>query len=350
MDSPPCRWIDGHENRDSGFQYLENIATAYWYSEVLFAALDLGLFDRLANGAQRLERLAGETGCKPEALVRFLEVLQGLDLVHHSQGRWRNSQAAAQFLVAGSPAYMGNFLGYRRYMKTGWQGILATLSERPPTARAALSRDDDYARRTEAYVRAMDELARIKAEEIVRLLGADSWRPPVLDVGGGAGSLARALIRIKTEGEAVLLDLPEVIRAARQLYPERDAWRHIRTIEGDFRTWRGDRQAPFGLVALGNFLHTYSAQEARILLEKALGCLSADGLLLIHDYFPDRPGRSPHKGVLYDLNMMLNTYNGACHRASTLKAWLEEAGIAPIRILDLSTDSAILVAGGRTTN
>ncbi len=41
-----------------GFQYIEDLATAYWYSEVLFTALDLQLFKQLERGLVTISSLA----------------------------------------------------------------------------------------------------------------------------------------------------------------------------------------------------------------------------------------------------------------------------------------------------
>ena len=46
------------------FQYLEDLSTAYWYSEILFAALDLKLFELLERGCSSLETLAQAAGCQ----------------------------------------------------------------------------------------------------------------------------------------------------------------------------------------------------------------------------------------------------------------------------------------------
>jgi predicted metal-binding protein len=95
---------------------------------------------------------------------------------------------------------------------------------------------------------------------------------------------------------------------------------------------------------LSNFLHAYDTVEARESLHKVLDLLKWDGLVLIHDYFPDRWGRSPHKGALYDLNMMLNTYDGACHEGSEIMGWLRDMGMGRVQIRDLTTDSSIILA------
>ena len=43
---------------NAGAQYIEDLSTAYWLSESLFAALDTGLFDYLEEGAGSAAELA----------------------------------------------------------------------------------------------------------------------------------------------------------------------------------------------------------------------------------------------------------------------------------------------------
>jgi len=53
------------------FQYLEDLATAYWYSEVLFAALELQLFQFLEQGCSTLNTLARTASCHKDELHRL---------------------------------------------------------------------------------------------------------------------------------------------------------------------------------------------------------------------------------------------------------------------------------------
>jgi SAM-dependent methyltransferase len=333
----------------AGFQYLEDLATAYWYSEVLFAALRLKLFDYLGGVAKDIDTLTHESGCDQAALARLLRVLCKLELVGESDGKWRNNPAAAEYLVSAGDAYLGEFLLYRRYIKQGWQGLFNRLSASSED-KIETAAQEDYETRNLRYVRVMDALAREKAREIETIIPGDARLSPILDIGGGAGALCRAFSRARPGSTACLLDLPEVIQAAREIYPQAEAWRGIDTIECDFRTFEFSSDQRFGLILMANFLHVYGAGEARKLVEKALLLLEPDGLLVVHDYFPDCGKKTPHKGALYDLNMLLNTYDGACHTAEEITDWLSESGIVNIWRRDLSSDSTLIIAAGPKSN
>jgi predicted metal-binding protein len=327
------------------FQYLEDLATGYWYSEVLFAALELKLFDILDGAGRDLDSLAAASGSDSRLLRRLLRVLKRLALVGEADGVWFNNPSAGQYLVASRPTFLGDFFLYRKYMKAGWQEMAARMRGGARSPSADDADGDDYPTRNLNYVRSMDAVSRLKAREIASVLASTPRRSPILDVGGGAGALCRALIKDDPRARAVLFDLPEVIQAARTLYTSNGDWSRIDCLTGDFRTYPFKTEQRYGMVVMSNFLHAYGAQEARELLLKALGLLTEDGLLVVHDYFPDRAGRAPHKGALYDLAMMLNTYNGVCHDAGEVAGWLKDAGMPHVHTRDLATDTAVIVAG-----
>ncbi len=333
-----------HHNGDPSrldSQYLEDLACASWYSEALFAALELDLFSLLAPGSSDLSAFALQHGFEASGLERLLKALQTLALVEHENGYWFNSQLAGRYLVRGQEGCLIDFLLYRRYIQEGWQQLTAKIA--PGHTATRLAPDADYQQRNFQYVQALDQLARLKAAEISELIKDLAWQGPILDIGGGAGALSRALLALRPAATATLFEIPEVLEAADQLYgPE--AWHKMRRQGGDFRNHDFGSQR-FGLIILGNFLHAYDPQTSQELLTKACSLLNPDGLLVIHDYFPDRqPGPAAAKGSLYDLHMLANTYNGGCLPAATLCGWLAAEQLDSIKTVDLASDSSLILA------
>jgi len=127
------------------------------------------------------------------------------------------------------------------------------------------------------------------------------------------------------------------------LYPDPSSWEGIELIGGNGLTlcFRGQQ---FDLILLSNILHAYGEREARKLLEDAVHCLAPDGTVLIHDYLADQHGSSPLKGRLYDLHMMLNTYNGRVYPLEELMGMLDASGLKSSQHLHLRTDTSFLLA------
>lgn len=366
------------------YQYFENLSTAYWQSEVFFSALELRLFDHIENNGATTRKLSVLTGCMEDRLHRLLTAMQRMELIGNSNGLWFNSQAARRYLVVKSPSYMGDIFLYRRTMQDNFRLLTRKIARDESAAAigeqsehvADLAADpvsdsvDNYAERNFNYVKSLDQLARRKSKEILEILIRETWEPPVLDIGGGAGSLCRFFVAALSGSEqkkeilhhvthgvpsdlseatgslpGVLLDLPEVIEAGRKIYPNETDWQGIETIGADFRFHIFPEERSFGLIVMSNFLHAYGQKEASRLLEKAIGLLKPGGKILIHDYFPDRQGRNPRKGAIYDIAMMLNTYEGRCHEASSVVSWLDAAGMRKSVVIDLETDSTLILAG-----
>ncbi len=319
------------------FQFLEDLSTAYWYSQVLFTGLELNLFHYMDLGLCSVDELAGEAKCHGPEMLRLLRAMEPMGLVTCQRGNWYNAQVSSLFLVPGKKDYMGDFFLYRQYMRPQWDKLTQKVSSEKKMQTAPPS----YEERNLRYVASTDTLVRQKSREIIRLLRPEKISGPILDIGGGAGSLIRALQEMAPKAHAILFDIPEVIEAARTIYPDKKNWEGITPVGGDFRTHNFEEK--FSLICMSNFLHAYGP-EAKELLLKAITLLNTDGILVIHDYFPDRKGSIPQKGSLYDITMMLNTFNGVCHDTSTIIQWLGEAKIKNIGIKDLSTDTAVIMA------
>ncbi len=113
------------------FQYLEDLSTAYWFSEVLFASIELNLFDIIEKNYPRTDELAEAAECKKNELKRLLTVLGSMKLIMQDDTKhWINSQAAGKFLLPDSESYMGDFFLYRKDMHVGWKTLTQKVSKK----------------------------------------------------------------------------------------------------------------------------------------------------------------------------------------------------------------------------
>jgi len=229
-------------------------------------------------------------------------------------------------------------------MKNTWSALSETLSDNRQKKSNTLSASDTYQIRNLHYVRAMGEVAKEKSRDILDILRMEKWHGPVLDIGGGSGHLLKAVLKEDKHTVGTLFEIPEVIEASEFLHSKPKYWEKITKLAGDFRHYQFSSDEQYGLIIMSNFLHAYGRDEAKSLLERAAALLSEDGLMLIHDYFPDRNGRRPDKGALYDLNMVLNTFSGECHKAKPVCTWLSDNGLKYSLVKDLTTDSSVILA------
>src|SRR6516164_8008845 len=89
------------------------IALAYSFREAkaLLSAVELRVFDALADGPLALDALRQRICLHPRGTRDFLDALVALSLLDRdTQGRYSNTIASMQHLVRGKPGYVGGLL------------------------------------------------------------------------------------------------------------------------------------------------------------------------------------------------------------------------------------------------
>ena len=366
-----------------GPQDLEDVATAGWLSGALFAALDLDLFETIGLADVSLEMAAERTGADPDALRRLAETLAALGLLSLHEDRVACSTVARRHLLAQSEGYLGHSLRYRQRLAAHWPRLADAVrrggsplaaaadddADPAPDAATAEARGDDYRARVRAYLLAMDDVARHKARLIVDRVRLDRLPNPhpgggrfVLDVAGGAGAVAAEFVRRYPDVDAVVVDMPEVVEEARGVWAERGD--DPSGAAGSRLTFVGldilseplpappEVAAGWDVIILSNIVHAFGESESSALLKAAAAALSDDGLLVVHDFWTDGPGRGPAKGALFDLHMLINTYQGRTYPWTWARDRLAAAGLsvlAPVPLGEgLHAEDTALVVGARS--
>ncbi len=328
-----------YDPQSSGAQYLEDIATAYWHSETLFAAVELGLFDYLEPDGCSILDLSVSLRLHPASLDRYMRALEALGLVVIYDGVCCNSLIARQHLLKGSPEYQGNSILWRKQLGESWSELRGVLET---GGRTAFCPDEDLRTRRERYIKAMDDVARVKATEIIKIFSLASPVGRVLDIGAGSGAMSSAFLDRFPDCRATLVDIPGVIEISEQHVNGRGKNLNTRSSfvpANILEPWPDT--GGFDVIILSNIIHAFAETELEFILDQSVTRLNPDGVILIHDFFCDH---TPQKAAVFDLNMMINTYNGKVFDSNAVRSLIASRNLACTELLPLSGDTALTFA------
>jgi predicted metal-binding protein/ubiquinone/menaquinone biosynthesis C-methylase UbiE len=328
--------------QEAGAQYLEDLATGYWFSEALFAAVELDLFTLLEHEGATAAQIAKTLEQSPTGLERFLKALGAMGLVFGESERYFNTKLSSDYLVPGKSNYQGDSILWRKGLRSGWQDLTECLKA---GGRVTFPTDEEgpeqFALRIRKYINAMDNIARTKVEEILPFFEGLDLKGQILDVGTGSGAISEGFLERFPSLSATLLDIKEVLNYTRELMDKKGFEKRVSYIPTNIlEPWTVAKEG-FDFVILSNIIHAYSEEEIPLILDRAANCLKPGGVLIIHDFFPEH---SPAKAALLDLNMLINTYNGRTFPEAWVRKQLAMSKLYTTELIPLATDTALIFA------
>ena len=173
------------------------LGMSFWNAKTLLSAVELGVFDALADGPAELATLTTKLGLHKRSAHDFFDALVAMKVLERdAAGRYANTPETEFFLVRGRPSYVGGLLemaNARLYESWG------RLSEALKTGRRQ-SEDQDasdlfaalYAdpQRLRGFLSAMSGVSAGAAQAIADKF---SWRDyrTFVDVGAAQGMVSR---------------------------------------------------------------------------------------------------------------------------------------------------------------
>jgi predicted metal-binding protein len=213
------------------------------------------------------------------------------------------------------------------------QGQGSLIREQPP---------EDYQERLQLYQQAMGEAAIVRSRELWDAVCQLPEQGTIIDIGAGDGTYLREFLTRHPRWQGVACDLPDVSnRPAANPVPENMCLFPCNILDPqEVAGLVSDYRGKADLLLFSNICHCYGPDENRALLQQTGEMLAEDGRLIVHDFFRD----ANSFGALYDLHMLVNTFNGRSYTTAETSAMLQGAGFGLTTLIELPSSSLALVA------
>lgn len=305
---------------------ISDIAFGFMGSKALFAALEFGIFNHLAEGPATADDLATKTGLHRERALTLLTALAGLGLVAAEDGRFSNSPAAEAFLVNGAKYDFSDYLQRQvaRQMYPLMDQIEDALSDNLDDE-ATASYADWFSDPAQArlYSESQHKGSLGPARQLARNLDLSSARS-MLDVGGGTGAFSITLCKANPELRSTIVDFPNVADIGREYVDAAGLGERISYVDAD--ATKGAWPHEQDIVLMSYLLSGVAAEMHASLFEQAFAALKPGGRLLVHDFIVDAGRDGPRLTALWQLQHTAFTPHARSLDDGWLRGALEKAG------------------------
>ncbi|MBN2172043.1 MAG: methyltransferase [Candidatus Krumholzibacteriota bacterium] len=308
----------------------------------LGAALELGLFWRLADGPRPAADLARELGIPERRCGYWLDVLAACGLLEEGPGGYAPSPAARAAILDVWDRDSWAFLAAQaRLHLPAVADLPARLAEpgsaweaqglTPPDYLAAMVDDPERAR---TFTRMLWRVHSPLAEDLAASLDlAGALR--LMDLGGGSGVMSMALVQRHPGLEAVVVDLPTVCAAGREIVAGEGLADRVHFHAADFT--KDELPVGFDVILMCDVSLHVTDLSARL-----RGSLAPGGRLVIVDKVAPATGRAAPGRLIWTFRSSMHRPDAQPPTREDVAGRLAEAG------LELLADRPLPAgAGGR---
>jgi len=305
-----------------------DLIEAFRRSKTMFAACDLGVFDKLADGPQTAESL-GE-GCNVDAMSRLLDACVGLGLLTRVGLEYSNTPVAQTYLRRKSPDTLYGYIAFsNNVLYPLFEHLEDAVREGTHRWKQAFHADgpifSSLYRTPEDrkdFLLGMHGMGMLSSPHVVAAFDLSGFRK-LVDLGGGTGHLAMAAAKQFPNLKTAVFDLKDALESTKEFVAGTD----VELIAGDFFV---DPLPQADLYSLGRILHDWQDEKVRLLLKRVYESLPSGGALLIAEKLISEERDGPVRAQMQSLSMLVIT-EGRERTLCEYQYLLEEAGFRDVQ-------------------
>ncbi len=326
-------------------EQITELATGFWQSSALAAAVQLRLFDAIEPKGSDAEMVAAKVGSSARHTGELLDALAALGILEKftseaGAGVYRIRPSAAQFLTSAGQYCILDALEFNADLYPLWARLPDSVRNGKPALPPGAHLGGDPAR-TLRFVRGMHSRALAMIPAVIPSLETANCTK-LLDVASGPGTFSCALAEMNPALQVTLFDLPPVLAAAKELIAGRDVAPRVSFQGGDYHT--DALPEGFDAVLYCGALHQESPESAAGVFAKIFRALQPRGRLYVVDMMLRKDRTEPVFSALFSLNMMLTSPSGRVFTDEETRRLAAEAGFINVRCVRLANCPYWLIA------
>ena len=313
---------------------LLNLSNSFMPSRIFLTALELGLFEEVADQQLTASQIAQRLDTDRRATEILLNALTGMNLLEKKGNLFANSEEVAELLMPDGVNSLNRLFGHTLTLWEAWSGLTQIIRSGHPHKK----RWTDEMRLNLAL--AMKERSKGKAETLAMMVDCFD-AGSMLDLGGGPGSFGIVFARYFPQLNVVIFDKDEhAQRLAGEEIAKENLQDRVTLKKGDF--FAGSIGDDYDLVLLSSIICLFGSTEISLLLEKVKASLKSGGRVLVWDMMLDESRTKPISSAIFAVNMLVNTHCGRSYSVSEVKEFLHSSGFKDMCLIPMGDFQAVI--------
>jgi O-methyltransferase/methyltransferase family protein len=285
---------------------LFRMASSYWVSQAIYVAARLGIADLLKEGPMSYLELAEATASHPASLRRLLRALASLGVLATEQNyTFELTPIGASLQSSGLASVRSMILTLGEEHYHAWGELLRGIRSGEPAFNHVYGMDlFTYLGHTPMARTTFNEgMAEVTSLVSLALLASYDFSAfsQIVEVGGGYGSLIRAILTANPALTGVLFDSPQIIESAKGYISNVELNGRCQAVGGNFFD-----SVPRGGDAyiLKNVIHAWDDSHGVVILRNCRRAMAENGKVLLVEMLLPLDGAVSLQSLM-DLNMLV---------------------------------------------
>lgn len=327
----------------------------YRYRDGLYAAdlltaaiCHLDFFNWLSSHPSEQKAICTSLGLQPRPVDVMLTLFTAMGLVRRDGEVYQLTKLAKEHVCQSSPWCIAPYFASVKERPVCLD-MVEVLRTGKPTRWASLKTEKEWATAMEnpafagQFTAAMDCRGVFLAPALAERLDGSCYHR-LLDIAGGSGIYACAVVSRHAHMRATILEKPPVDRLTLQLLTERGFAEKVSIQTGDM--FQDPFPGGYDVHLFSNVLHDWDVPQVEQLLAKSFASLESEGTIAIHDAHINTAKTGPLPVAAYSTLLMTIT-EGKCYSEQEMADLLTRAGFSSVEYFPTVADRSVITARKR---